>query len=107
MQFVFYGDALALKPGAKRKELLDAMRAHVLAQGDLVGIFQKHRRLVSGWAKPVTTLAGITFCLTRLDAAADPCLGRKILRRRGSDHPLIVTVICRFFRRGLTVRLPC
>ena len=41
MPFVFYGDALALKPGAKRKELLDAMRAHVLAQGDLVGIFQK------------------------------------------------------------------
>ena len=41
MQFVFYGDALALKPGAKRKELLDAMRAHVPAQGDLVGIFQK------------------------------------------------------------------
>ena len=40
MQFVFYGDALALKPGAKRKELLDAMRRHVLAQGDLVCIFQ-------------------------------------------------------------------
>ena len=59
------------------------------------------------WAKPVTTLAGITFCFTRLDAAADPCLGRKILRRRSADHPLIVTVICRFFRRGLTVRLPC
>ena len=65
------------------------------------------RRLVSGWAKPVTTLAGITFCFTRLDAAADPCLGRKILRRRSADHPLIVTVICRFFRRGLTVSLPC
>jgi|GEM_PF-2986153 len=30
-----------LKPGAKRKELLDAMRRHVLAQGDLVCIFQK------------------------------------------------------------------
>ena len=40
-QFVFYGGALALKPGAKRKELLDAMRRHVLAQGDLVCIFQK------------------------------------------------------------------
>ena len=56
-----------------------------------------------GGAKPVTTLAGITFC----SAAADPCLGRKILRRRCADHPLIVTVICRFFRRGLTVRLSC
>ena len=33
--------ALALKPGAKRKELLDAMRRHVLAQGDLICIFQK------------------------------------------------------------------
>jgi phosphatidylethanolamine-binding protein (PEBP) family uncharacterized protein len=41
MQFVFYGATLALKPGAKRKELLDAMRGHVLAQGNLVGVFQK------------------------------------------------------------------
>jgi Raf kinase inhibitor-like YbhB/YbcL family protein len=32
---------LALKPGAKRKDVLDAMRGHVLAQRDLVGLFQK------------------------------------------------------------------
>ena len=32
--------ALMLAPAASW-ELLDAMRAHVLAQGDLVGIFQK------------------------------------------------------------------
>ena len=49
MQFVFYGDALALKPGAKRKELLDAMRRHVLAQGDLVCIFQKPAPAARKW----------------------------------------------------------
>ena len=101
---------LALKPGAERKELLDAMRGHVLAQGEPSRHIPEacgRRRLVSGWAKPVTRLAGITFCFSRLDAAADPCLGSEILRRRSADHLLIVTVICRFFRRGLTVRLSC
>ena len=32
---------LELKPGAGRKELIEAMRGHVLAQGALVGVFQK------------------------------------------------------------------
>ena len=41
--------ALALKPGAKRKELLDAMRRHVLAQGDLVCIFQKPAPAARKW----------------------------------------------------------
>ena len=62
------------------------------------------RRLVSGWREAGNHACWNYFCFTRLDAAADPCLGRKILRRRCADHPLIVTVICRFFRRGLTVR---
>jgi hypothetical protein len=60
------------------------------------------RRLVSGWGEVGNHACWNYFCFTRLDAAADPCLGRKILRRRCADHPLIVTVICRFFRRGLT-----
>ena len=33
--------ALALKPGADRKDLLEAMGGHVLAQGELLGVFQK------------------------------------------------------------------
>jgi Raf kinase inhibitor-like YbhB/YbcL family protein len=32
---------LDLKPGAGRKEVLDAMRGHVLAQGERVGLFRK------------------------------------------------------------------
>jgi Raf kinase inhibitor-like YbhB/YbcL family protein len=32
---------LALKPGATRKDVLDAMQSHVLTQGELVGVFQK------------------------------------------------------------------
>jgi Raf kinase inhibitor-like YbhB/YbcL family protein len=32
---------LDLKPGPARKELLDAMKGHVLAQGEIVGVFQK------------------------------------------------------------------
>jgi hypothetical protein len=36
------GDSkLALKPGATRKDVLDAMQGHVLTQGELVGVFQK------------------------------------------------------------------
>jgi hypothetical protein len=62
MQFVFYGDALALKPGAKRKELLDAMRRHVLAQGDLVCIFQKPAPEARKWVgRSRYHTFGITF----------------------------------------------
>jgi Raf kinase inhibitor-like YbhB/YbcL family protein len=42
---------LALKPGAKRKDVLDAMRGHVLAQGDLVAEPWPRREILRGAAQ--------------------------------------------------------
>lgn len=33
--------SLDLKPGASKKQLLDAMKGHTLAQGQLIGTYQR------------------------------------------------------------------
>lgn len=46
---VFALDAeLGLLPGSGKKELNDAMRGHVLASAELMGMYQKHKRAVAG-----------------------------------------------------------
>ena len=39
---------LDLTPGAGKKELLDAMKGHVLASDELMGVYQKHKHAVEG-----------------------------------------------------------
>jgi Raf kinase inhibitor-like YbhB/YbcL family protein len=39
---------LDLSPGAGKKELLDAMKGHVLAIAELMGLYQKHKHPVAG-----------------------------------------------------------
>ena len=39
---------LDLLTGAKKQELLDAMRGHILATAELMGLYQKHKQSVAG-----------------------------------------------------------
>ena len=39
---------LDLAPGAGKNELLDAMKGHVLATAELMGVYQKHKHTVAG-----------------------------------------------------------
>ena len=39
---------LEIKPGAKKNELLDAMKGHVLATAELMGLYQKQKHTVTG-----------------------------------------------------------
>src|SRR5687767_12545735 len=41
-------DELDLQAGAKKEELLDAMKGHVLASAELMGVYQKHKHVVAG-----------------------------------------------------------
>lgn len=39
---------LDLSPGAGKKELLDALKGHVLASAEIMGLYQKHKHAVTG-----------------------------------------------------------
>lgn len=41
-------DELDLLAGSKKEELLDAMKGHVLASAELMGVYQKHKHAVTG-----------------------------------------------------------
>lgn len=41
-------DELVLLAGAKKEELLDAMKGHILASAELMGVYQKHKQAVTG-----------------------------------------------------------
>ena len=41
-------DQLDLLAGAKKEELLDAMKGHILASAELMGLYQKHKHAVTG-----------------------------------------------------------
>jgi Raf kinase inhibitor-like YbhB/YbcL family protein len=41
-------DVLGLLAGSKKEELLDAMKGHVLASAELMGVYQKHKHAVAG-----------------------------------------------------------
>ena len=39
---------LELMPGAGKKELLDAMKGHIVGSAELMGLYQKHKHAVAG-----------------------------------------------------------
>jgi Raf kinase inhibitor-like YbhB/YbcL family protein len=41
-------DELALLVGSTKEDLLDAMKGHVLASAELMGVYQKHKHAVAG-----------------------------------------------------------
>lgn len=41
-------DELDLVAGSKKEELLDAMKGHILATAELMGVYQKHKHAVAG-----------------------------------------------------------
>ena len=41
-------DEVDLLAGAKKEELLDAMKEHIIASAELMGVYQKHKQTVAG-----------------------------------------------------------
>ena len=41
-------DKVDLLAGAKKEELLDAMKEHIIASAELMGVYQKHKQTVAG-----------------------------------------------------------
>ena len=41
-------DEINLLPGSTKEELLDAMKGHILATAELMGVYQKHKHAVAG-----------------------------------------------------------
>src|SRR4030095_5889972 len=47
-KFFALDDELNLLAGSKKEELLDAMKGHVLASAEVMGVYQKHKHAVAG-----------------------------------------------------------